>query len=374
MNGKQIYYFIGQLLSNGLEKDHPDSIIQDLKSPEFDWNKLIAAGSNHLVLQTIYCKLRERDQINLLPGEIHKHLKYIYDLNYKRNSDILKQVNLINQALNKEGIFPMYIKGVGNIIDGVYSDIGERIMLDIDLLVNKENLDAARNILIQIGYSNTPVKKSIQYSKAKHLLPLIKEGGAAAVEIHRYPVEFRYRETLSEAQVWKNKKLFESCGKCFVMSDRHKILHNFIHAQLEHHGHAYARTYIRNLYDLLLFSGREDIGVVFNQMNQYRSKAICYMKVMEETFKVNASGKTKLNVRNRLFLARYKINLVSRFVGLITYYTTFILRSYIFIPVRTLGDRELRRMLPKKLFDKDFYKRHYNSLSRFYKNRLHIFL
>jgi len=43
----------------------------------------------------------------------------------------------MNAKLNAAGISPIYLKGTGNLIDGFYEDIGERIIGDIDFLVCK---------------------------------------------------------------------------------------------------------------------------------------------------------------------------------------------------------------------------------------------
>jgi len=43
----------------------------------------------------------------------------------------------MNATLNAAGISPIYLKGTGNLIDGFYEDIGERIIGDIDFLVCK---------------------------------------------------------------------------------------------------------------------------------------------------------------------------------------------------------------------------------------------
>jgi len=43
----------------------------------------------------------------------------------------------MNATLNTAGISPIYLKGTGNLIDGIYGDVGERIIGDIDFLVCK---------------------------------------------------------------------------------------------------------------------------------------------------------------------------------------------------------------------------------------------
>ena len=92
----------------------------------------------------IYLKFRKQDLLDYLPEVLANHLKEIYELNHTRNGQILLQMKEMNTTLNKAGISPIYLKGTGNLIDGIYDDIGERIIGDIDFLVpEKDFLTAA---------------------------------------------------------------------------------------------------------------------------------------------------------------------------------------------------------------------------------------
>src|ERR1035437_5025285 len=117
MNMLQTYYLIGNMLSSDSISNQRECVIKSLKSPTISWQLFIATASNHLVLQTIYHKVLEQQLTKYLPSEVLGHLKYIYDINFQRNTKILEQVNSINLLLNSHGIVPLYLKGVGNIIE-----------------------------------------------------------------------------------------------------------------------------------------------------------------------------------------------------------------------------------------------------------------
>ena len=130
-------YFIGQCLSLD---EHPlfrETIIVQFSDPGYDWNSFIWTCSNHLVLPVIYLKLLKHDLLGFVPDVLAQHLEDIYTLNRTRNEQILLQVKEMNATLNAAGISPIYLKGTGNLIDGFYEDIGERIIGDIDFLVCK---------------------------------------------------------------------------------------------------------------------------------------------------------------------------------------------------------------------------------------------
>ena len=128
-------YFIGQCLSLDEHPTFRETIIAQFSDPDYAWNDFIWTCSNHLVLPVIYLKFRKHDLLDYLPEVLANHLEEIYKLNRTRNEQIILQMKEINATLNKAGISPIYLKGTGNLIDGVYSDIGERIIGDIDFLV-----------------------------------------------------------------------------------------------------------------------------------------------------------------------------------------------------------------------------------------------
>ncbi|MBN1597150.1 MAG: nucleotidyltransferase family protein [Bacteroidales bacterium] len=365
MNRRQTYYFIGNLLSFSVSDEQKKMFIKAFKSPAFNWPVFVALGSNHLVLQTIYCKLFDYKLTDYLPSEIKSHLKRIYDLNFERNTEIISQVDSVNLLLNKHGIAPLYMKGAGNIIDGLYTDIGERIMHDIDILIQEEQWNPVISALLQDGYC--AFSESIPGKTTKHYPPLYKSGNKITLEIHRAPVDNEHTRLISTKEIWDNRKQINGHGDCYVMSNHHKIILNFIHSQLTHHGYSYARAYLRDLYDLQLLSSRENIEENFKRLKRYRSRAISYVGLMNKVFQGRSTEKLKLNILNHIHLFRCELNLKLRIAGMITFLLSVMFRSYILIPFRSLKNQESRNSLPKKLFDKNWYMKHYRSLTRIYR-------
>jgi len=128
-------YFIGQCLSLDEHPTFRDEIIVQFSDPDYDWNQFIWTCSNHLVLLVLYLKFLKYDLLSYVPDVLAQHLEEIYTLNRTRNEQILLQVKEINATLNAAGISPIYLKGTGNLIDGIYGDVGERISGDIDFVL-----------------------------------------------------------------------------------------------------------------------------------------------------------------------------------------------------------------------------------------------
>jgi hypothetical protein len=82
----------------------------------------------------------------------------------------------------------LYTKGVAHLLDELYDHPGDRIMVDIDLLVGKELMEPTAKILMENGYFHAFQKSIMKKEILKHYPRIIKEGRRAGVEVHHSPV------------------------------------------------------------------------------------------------------------------------------------------------------------------------------------------
>lgn len=75
--------------------------------------------------------------LQYLPEELVNYMIHITDLNRERNKQIIKQAKEINSLLLANDITPIFLKGTGNLLEGLYADIAERMVGDIDFIVSK---------------------------------------------------------------------------------------------------------------------------------------------------------------------------------------------------------------------------------------------
>lgn len=360
----QTYYLIGNILSINHSAERREAVIKLLQTPTINWSRLIATASNHLVLQTLYSKIVEYKLSAYIPAEVLEHLQFIYNLNYKRNTEIVNQVKYINLLLGSNGIVPLYLKGIGNIIDGVYNDIGERIMYDIDFLVPDNQFEASVEILLKDGFFAKKAYNPSKRARTKHYPPLSKSGFRTSIEIHRLPVDYEFTSTFETKEIWENKKLVENGFNCYVMSDKHKIIHNFIHSQLHHKGHLYAKVFLRNLYDLFLLSKRANPELVFAGINKYNKQAASYLAITNKAFGGDYLENNALNYLGSIFLLRHEINLRTWVFSRFSFLTIKIYRGYIKLPLQSFNNKELRASLIKRLLNRDWYAQHLHSYKR----------
>ena len=275
-------YFIGQCLSLDEHPTFRETIIAQFSDPGYDWNSFIWTCSNHLVLPVIYLKFLKHDLLSYVPDVLAQHLEEIYTLNRIRNEQILLQVKEINATLKAAGISPIYLKGTGNLIEGIYSDIGERIIGDIDFLVPEKDYLAAAEIFKKEGYEICfPNAENSDLKRHHHYPRLWKKDVAADLEIHWSPVIEKYSFRFGADLVLRDKKTVVGYPECYVLSDEHKLILSFIHSQLTNHGHALGIESLRDVYDTYCFSKRFSFKRI-SRNSTYRQKHIAWLKMNEK--------------------------------------------------------------------------------------------
>jgi len=184
MTNNEYFYFAGKCLTLDEYPYSRREIIQQIESDSINWDDFVSLCNNHLILPVLFLKFKSHDILTYLPIELSEFLNEIYKLNLSRNQQIMEQLHDIINLFNENGIHPTLLKGAGNLLDQLYSDLGERMMGDIDLLVAEEDYLPAVHLLEREGYSSS-VEIFNKFEKQKHYPRLSKADVAADVEIHR---------------------------------------------------------------------------------------------------------------------------------------------------------------------------------------------
>ncbi len=184
MTYKETLFFVGKCLTITHEKHNRDLVEKDIKSGNIDWDSVVKLSTSHYVFPALYCNLKRANFLQLLPPDLVQYMKHITDLNRERNQQIIEQAKEINELLLSNNITPIFLKGTGNLLEGLYEDIAERMVGDIDILVEKNNCETAFKLLLQKGYFNkSEVSKISRYHK--HLPRIIHPNKIGAIEVHK---------------------------------------------------------------------------------------------------------------------------------------------------------------------------------------------
>ena len=279
MRKSGLFHFAARCLSLD---DHPEfrvEIKEKFVSGEAAIDDFIWLCSNEYVLPALFLKFRQHDLLDIFLDEFIIHLHEIYELNRNRNLKILAQMEEVSTLLNHENIPHIYLKGTGNLLDGLYSDVGERMIGDIDFLVRDVDFLETAKLIQDLGYSFEE-KVYDDVSTLVHYPRLFRKDVPADIEIHRLPVNKEYSKRFSSELIFQDKKKVPGVENRFVPCDQNKIIQNFIHAQLSDAGHRLKIIPLLDLYDLFLLSKRIPLVDVLPQLEE-KEKAESYFVMME---------------------------------------------------------------------------------------------
>ncbi len=363
MNKKQIYHLLSLILSLNVKADRIATVITNLPKEKSDWEKWVRIGSDNLILQSLYVTLKDNQLLSYLPIDLSQYLSQIHGMNVERNTSIINQAKYVQALLDGSGIRCVFMKGVGNILDGLYHDMGERMLYDMDILIDGERMLEAAQVLMDSGFKTHKVFNPLAYPSTMHFPVLIREDFMAGVELHRLPVQYHYIKSFSRERVFETQKESSAQLGLWVMSDTNKIIHNFIHSQLMHNAHYHADVSLRNLYDMLLLSQREDAIKALGHFKHFERKSMAYLKLMYRVFDLPLPEKL---IQSRSLLIKRHDRILSMSHRQLVFHH-FIINSlikYIVLPFRTLFDKNARNYVFSRLGNRHWYSEHFNAYKR----------
>lgn len=216
---------------------------------ELAWQQDVAAA-----LAQRLASMPTADQ--LLPAEIVQSLRDTRLENVRRNMKITAQALKLASSLNAVNIEPLFLKGTAQLLASERGEYGFRHQLDIDLLLPEDQLEPACDALLQDGYcfcadedsASDPPQLTRDKSQAlrqsrghHHLLPLLKPGYPALVELHRHHLPRRFQAGRSTASVFASATVGEHAGTRFLLPSASQQLILMLLGRFVHDG--FARRY-----------------------------------------------------------------------------------------------------------------------------------
>jgi len=215
-----------------------------------NWDNIVIQGSKDLVLPAIYVALKYKKALHILPKDLEVYLAKITEINRNRNVAISKQVTSISQLLHTHNIQHVFLKGTAMLALNQYNDIAERMLGDIDILVDREHIKKAFQLLKTNGYSKT-LGFAYDNPTHRHLERLIPDTHLAAIELHREVVATKHQHLLQAKNILQNKQI---CQGIPIPNTYYLALHNIYNWQLNDHGHYFSAINHRTLYDSLILN------------------------------------------------------------------------------------------------------------------------
>jgi hypothetical protein len=369
MSPKEMYYFIGKCLILDEHREVKGEILEAFRQESFSWEQLVRVGSNHLVLPALYLKFRNAGLLSEMPVELTDHLRQIYEMNRERNVQISEQIEWVKKLFLESHIHPVFLKGAGVLLDGLYKDPGERIMNDIDCLVRMQDLEKAVSLLKGEGYSNpefSPAKLPMMH----HYPALFRPNTPALLEIHKFPVGRRQLQYVDMGEMIDPIVREGNASGPFTLKGEDQILINFIHCQLKDQGQYYANVPLRNIYEFYNLSLKYDLSKISLRHKRLHTLFNNYKAIAVKLFSPAIDLDYKNNLNAKRYISRLERNKTSRFwyrFGSVTRASADLFVGYLFFGLKALYKKELRNHLWVRLGKRASYIHYFSKLKKLVK-------
>lgn len=299
MNALAVTY---QHIADILSFETSDVHLKDtLSHPLFDWDLIVVEGSRHLVLPAIYCRLKSKQLLHLLPVELTHYLLELTILNRERNDAILQQIRSIATLFNKNEINHTFLKGAALLISNCYDDNAERMIGDIDILIATTQIDIAFDLLKKQDYNPITLTLGGDFFEHKHLPRMTTKQHICAVELHKTLfTSYEYAELKNEAILDKTIKLHH----LYIPSNTHLLMHNVLNFQINDNGALYNSISFRSAYDTISLLQHSQQNKAWITDNKHFKNYFNRLGLFFDDVQLNI--KTQTNIATNFYL--FKLN------------------------------------------------------------------
>lgn len=229
------------------ELEHLRSIIEN---DAVHWEGVVQIVNDYLVGPSFWCGLVDKGLDRYITDAPRQYFTEFHRLNQQRNRRLTKQLLEIAGALKQADLPFLLLKGASQLAQPIHSDIGYRMIGDLDILINPAHYPLALDALAGLDYASQEV--SYDTTKLHHFAPLFRPGEYGVVELHRQAVHLRSLALLPTTKVWRAATPVEVDSQImYVPSSSHAVLINLIHSQISDKNHIQHQINLRTLLDYI---------------------------------------------------------------------------------------------------------------------------
>lgn len=236
--------FIADILSF---QPNQKALRSQITQEDVDWEQMVIIGSGHLMLPAIYCRLKDKKLLSIIPEDLSVYLEEITRINRNRNQQLLKEIHAISELFQTEKIEHVFIKGAALLASNIFSDFGERMVSDIDILVSEKQIHKAFDLLTAHGYNET-VTSIIEKKNRRHLPRQVSSEKFGAIELHSEVLIQKYKHHIINHEILKKKVFLNGIA---VPSTEDFIMIAILAFQINDKAYIYKSLRFRPIYDCL---------------------------------------------------------------------------------------------------------------------------
>jgi len=140
--------FLTLCLRGVLDPSHLEEAAALAGRQPLDWDRVSQAARQNSLQALLYYKLRGK---HILPQGVEESWSQAYYQTAAYNSLLLRELDSILRAFAAEGVPVLLLKGAA-FVDALYQNPGVRPMVDLDLLVPRDQVERAERALQDVGF------------------------------------------------------------------------------------------------------------------------------------------------------------------------------------------------------------------------------
>lgn len=213
---------------------------------EQQWGRALQVADWHRLSPVLFCHLQPREDA---PAAVLSALERVYLANAARSMFLTATRRRVVDALFAAGIPSLPLKGAA-LVEMVYPDPAQREMLDLDILVPGQRLEAASAALTPLGYRPRQAAAQDPATTMAMRLPLDQHHGPAligneqllAVELHRHILIAGEGRQFDIHELWQRSRPSAS-GPHRLPAAEDLLLHVCLHFTRNRVGGSYRRRH-----------------------------------------------------------------------------------------------------------------------------------
>jgi len=210
--------------------------VENIRTLSIDeWEDLIHLAANNGVSQMLYTAIKA--QLIVPPSVIFESIRSIHLASVVQSTIKFNELKKILIAFENFSITVIPVKGAW-LGEAVYGNIALRGMGDVDLWVDRADIEVAKKAMKSLGYLSSSSRKDRPKELQEELIGEIQffKSGAPMVELHWtiYPGEWlRHASGIVELDIWQRSLPYKS-DKVRQLTAEDTIIHIAIHLAVNH--------------------------------------------------------------------------------------------------------------------------------------------
>jgi len=358
---------------------HPSYTENEIK--KIDWEKLFQLADGYLVLPALYLGLKRKGYLKSLDQEAHNFLKTIYGFNCEHNQKLKEEALSVIRILNSQEIQPVLLKGVAGLLTGLYEEDGERIIGDIDLLVDQLEVAKVVRLLIGHGYhcDKEVSERVFEGDFIRHELTIMTESHSVKIDLHVRPAGSSGKKTfISVAEAREGAQVVDVEGaRALLPPPFFRLMHNFYHAQHIDRSYLSGQIHLRQLIDWVKlwkqYGSEVGLAKINSKVRWYR-KFLSYRLYLLNAWrllKLPIPKGIKISWMERLLFRRQELCVQNAWFNRVNGVSVYVASAPLLLTPESLrqsfGDLPLRsliKMRTKKLLEPGWYLRRMKEIKK----------